>query len=51
MLHSLKTAVRELPKYKLHLVGVEVRWDKGGTELADDYTFFMEMSMLITIYR
>jgi hypothetical protein len=32
---------RELGKYKLDLVGVqEVRWDKGGTEQTEDYTFF-----------
>jgi hypothetical protein len=38
---SLKTVARELGKYKLDLVGVqEVRWDKGGTEWAEDYTFF-----------
>jgi exonuclease III len=38
---SLKTIARELGKYKLDLVGVqEVRWDKGGTERAEDYTFF-----------
>jgi exonuclease III len=38
---SLKTVARELGKYKLDLVGVqEVRWDKGGTERAEDYTFF-----------
>jgi hypothetical protein len=37
----LKTVARELGKYKLDLVGVkEVRWDKGGTEPAKDYTFF-----------
>jgi hypothetical protein len=36
----LKTAW-ELGKYKLGLVGVqEVRWEKGGTERAEDYTFF-----------
>jgi hypothetical protein len=30
-----------LGKYKLELVGVpEVRWEKGGTEWAEDYTFF-----------
>jgi exonuclease III len=40
---SLKTVVRELGKIKLDLVGVqEVRWDKGGTEWAEDYTFFYE---------
>jgi exonuclease III len=38
---SLKTVSGELAKYKLDLVGVqEVRWDKGGTEQAGDYTFF-----------
>jgi hypothetical protein len=32
----------------LDLVGVqEGRWDKGGTEPADDYTFFYRMGMLI----
>jgi hypothetical protein len=35
-----KTVARELGKYKLDLVGIqEVRWDKGGTERAEDYTF------------
>jgi hypothetical protein len=38
---ALKTVARELGKYKLDLVGVrEVRWEKGGTERAEDYTFF-----------
>jgi exonuclease III len=38
---SLKTVARELGKHKLDLVGVqEVRWDKGGNEWAEDYTFF-----------
>jgi hypothetical protein len=37
---SLKT-VRELGKYKLDLVGVhKVRWEKEGTERADDCKFF-----------
>jgi hypothetical protein len=37
----LKTVARELGKYKLDLVGVqEVRWEKEGTERAEDYTFF-----------
>jgi hypothetical protein len=32
---------RELGNYKLDLVGVqEIRWDKGGTERAEDYTSF-----------
>jgi exonuclease III len=39
----LKTVARELGKCKLDLVGVqEVRWEKGGTEWAEDYTFFYE---------
>jgi exonuclease III len=36
---SLKTVARELRKHKLDVMGVqEVRWDKGGTEWAEDYT-------------
>jgi hypothetical protein len=32
---------RELGKYKLDLVRVQgIRWEKGGTERAEDYTFF-----------
>jgi exonuclease III len=38
---SLKTVARELGKYKLDLVDVqEVRWEKEGTERAEDFTFF-----------
>jgi hypothetical protein len=38
---SLKTISRKLAKYKLDLVQVqEVSWGKGGTEPADNYTFF-----------
>jgi hypothetical protein len=38
---SLKTVFEEISKYQLDLVGVqEVRWDRGGTELAGEYTFF-----------
>jgi exonuclease III len=38
---SLKTVARELGKYKVDLVALqEVRWEKGGTERAEDYTFF-----------
>jgi exonuclease III len=37
---TLKTVARGLAKYNLDLVGVqEVRWDKGGTERAQGYTF------------
>jgi hypothetical protein len=37
---SLETAT-ELRKYKLDLMGIqEVKWEKGGTEWAEDYTFF-----------
>jgi hypothetical protein len=38
---SLKMIASELGKYKLDLVGVQVvRWEKGGTEQAEDFTFF-----------
>jgi hypothetical protein len=38
---SMKTVAKELGKYKLDLVGVhEVRWEKNGTERAEDYIFF-----------
>jgi hypothetical protein len=38
---SLSAVAEEMSKYKLDLVGVqEVRWDGGGTEPADGYTFF-----------
>jgi hypothetical protein len=39
----------ELGKHKLDLVGVQVRWEKGGTERAGDYTFFS--SSLLVIYN
>jgi hypothetical protein len=38
---SLTVVGEEISKYKLYLVGVqEVRWDGGGIELADEYTYF-----------
>jgi hypothetical protein len=38
---SLKTAESKLGNYTLHLVGVQqVRWEKGGTERAENYIFF-----------
>jgi exonuclease III len=38
---SLRTVTTELAKYNLDLVAVqEVRWVKGGSQPADDYTFF-----------
>jgi len=40
---SHTTVARELARYSLDLVGVEeVRWEKGGTLSAGDYTFYME---------
>jgi hypothetical protein len=33
---------RELARYKLDLVGVQVRWDKWGSVIAGDYNFFYE---------
>ena len=37
---SHKAAARELVRYKLDVVGVQVRWEKGGTVRAGDYDFF-----------
>jgi hypothetical protein len=37
---SVKTVSRELARYKLDLVGVQVRWEGGGTEPAGKNTFF-----------
>jgi exonuclease III len=38
---SLRTVAEEILKYKLDLVGVqEVRWNRGGTEPAGEYTCF-----------
>jgi hypothetical protein len=40
---ALKRVASELGKNKLDLVGVqEIRWEKGGTERAEDCTFFYE---------
>jgi hypothetical protein len=37
---SLVRVSRKLARYKLELVGVkEVRWEGGGTEPAEEYTF------------
>jgi hypothetical protein len=42
------TVAKEVSKYKLHLEGVEeVRWDRGGTEPAGEYTFFCGKGMRI----
>jgi hypothetical protein len=37
---SLMTVAKEISKYKLELVGVQVRWDSGDTEPAGKYTLF-----------
>jgi hypothetical protein len=37
---ALKTVAREYGKHKFDLVAVQVRWEKSGTEWAEDYTFF-----------
>jgi hypothetical protein len=31
---------KQVPKYKLDVEGVQVRWKGGGSELAGEYTFF-----------
>jgi exonuclease III len=38
---SLRAVAEVISKYKLDLVGVqEVRWGRGGTQTAGEYTFF-----------
>jgi hypothetical protein len=37
---SLATVARKIAKYTLHLVRVQVRWGRSGTEPAGDYTFY-----------
>jgi hypothetical protein len=46
---SLRTMAEEISKHKLDFVEVQVRWDRGGTEPADEYTihFCMERGMRI----
>jgi len=40
---SLTTVGSKLAKYNLDLVAIqETRWDKVGSQPADDYTFFFE---------
>jgi hypothetical protein len=34
------TFAREITKYRLVLLGLQVRWNRGGNEPVDDYTFF-----------
>jgi hypothetical protein len=42
------TVASELAKCNLDLVAVQdVTWDKGGSEPAQDRTFYMEMGTLI----
>jgi hypothetical protein len=36
---SLRAIAEEISKYNLDLVGVQVRWDGGGTEPVGEYTF------------
>jgi hypothetical protein len=36
---SLREVAEEILKYTLDLVGVQVRWDRGGTKPAGQYTF------------
>ena len=49
---SLKTATRELARYKLGWVDVqEVRWDKRGTVGAGDYNFFYGKEKKIIIWE
>jgi hypothetical protein len=37
---SLMTMVKEISKYMLDLVGLQIRWDKGGIKPADIFALF-----------
>jgi hypothetical protein len=37
---SLMTVLRELSRYRLDFVGVQVRWEGNSTAPAEEYTFF-----------
>jgi hypothetical protein len=39
---SLRAVAEEISKYNSDLVGVQVRWDRSGTEPAGKYTFLCE---------
>jgi hypothetical protein len=39
---SLMTVLRELSRYRLDLVGVQVRWEGSGNTSAGKYTFSYE---------
>jgi hypothetical protein len=48
---SVRAVAEKISKYKLDLVEVqEVRWDRGGTEPAGEYTFF-PFSELLNVRR
>jgi hypothetical protein len=46
---AMKSVVGELEKSKLDLVGVqEVRWEREGYQIADNYTLFYGKGNIIT---
>jgi hypothetical protein len=48
---SLVTVSRELSRYKLDLVGVQVRWEGGGTEPAEEYMGYYRNSITLLYIR
>jgi hypothetical protein len=49
---SQKIVMTELATYNLDLVVVQaVRWDKGGDQPADDYTFLYEKGECLSSFR
>jgi hypothetical protein len=43
----IRTVARELPVHRLAFVVAHIKWDRGGTESAEDYIFSMEREMKI----
>jgi hypothetical protein len=44
---SLRAVGEEISKHKFDLLGVQVRWDGGGTQRAGEYTFLYGKGMKI----
>jgi hypothetical protein len=42
-----RTVARESPVHRLAFVVAQIKWDRGGTESAEDYFFSMDREMEI----
>jgi hypothetical protein len=44
------TVAKEISKYKVDLVEVQVRWDIGGTKPVGEYTYFKEVAGVASLF-